>query len=89
MKFTKADISDLLLFTEEKERNLPETVLKLKELVESADALIVNAPVRNLTYSAAVKNALEWLLSRSSLHRPLTGKLVAIMGEIREYFECF
>lgn len=79
IKFTEADISALPFFSEEREQNLPETVLKLKELVESADALIVSTPEYNLSYTAVLKNALEWL-SRSSLQRPLAGKPVAVMG---------
>lgn len=79
IKFTEADISELPFFSEEREQNLPETVLKLKKLVESADALIVSTPEYNLSYTAVLKNALEWL-SRSSLQRPLTGKPVAVMG---------
>jgi chromate reductase len=79
IKFTEADISELPFFSEEREHNLPETVLKLKELVESADAIIVSTPEYNLSYTAVLKNSLEWL-SRSSLQRPLAGKTVAIMG---------
>lgn len=79
IKFTEADISELPFFSEEREQNLPETVLKLKELVESADALIVSTPEYNLSYTAVLKNALEWL-SRGSLQRPLAGKPVAVMG---------
>lgn len=79
VKFTEADISELPFFSEEREQNLPETVLKLKELVGSADALIVSTPEYNLSYTAVLKNALEWL-SRSSLQRPLAGKPVAVIG---------
>lgn len=79
IKFTEADISELPFFSEEREQNLPESVLKLKELVESADALIISSPEYNLSYTAVLKNALEWL-SRSSLQRPLAGKPVAIIG---------
>ncbi|MEO2076535.1 MAG: NAD(P)H-dependent oxidoreductase [Bacillus sp. (in: firmicutes)] len=77
--FTEADISELPFFSEEKEHNLPETVLKLKELVESADGVIISTPEYNLSYTAVLKNALEWL-SRATLQRPLTGKPVAVMG---------
>ena len=79
IKFTQADIAELPFFSEEREHNLPVTVLKLKELVESADALIVSTPEYNLSYTAVLKNALEWL-SRSTLQRPLAGKPVAVMG---------
>ena len=79
IKFTEANISELPFFSEEREHNLPERVLKLKELVESADAIIVSTPEYNLSYTAVLKNSLEWL-SRSSLQSPLAGKTVAIMG---------
>src|SRR3954454_21558184 len=47
IKFTEANISELPFFSEEREHNLPERVLKLKELVESADAIIVSTPEYN------------------------------------------
>lgn len=77
--FTEADISNLPFFNEEREQNLPATVLKLKELVESADAFIISSPEYNLSYTAVLKNALEWL-SRRSLQTPLAGKPVALVG---------
>lgn len=79
IKFTEANISELPFYSEEREQNLPETVLQLKELVESADALIISAPEYNLSYPAVLKNALEWL-SRRSLQTPLAGKTVALIG---------
>ncbi|WP_338452684.1 NAD(P)H-dependent oxidoreductase [Niallia oryzisoli] len=79
LKFTVADLSDLPFYSEEREQNLPETVVKLKELVESADAIVVSSPEYNMSYTAVLKNALEWL-SRGSLQRPLAGKPVAIIG---------
>ncbi len=79
IKFTEADISKLPFFTEDRERNLPESVLELKALIDSADAFIISTPEYNLSYTAVLKNALEWL-SRGSLNRPLAGKPVAVMG---------
>lgn len=79
LKYTEADISKLPFFSEENEQNLPEAVLKLKTLVESADAVIISTPEYNLSYTAVLKNALEWL-SRRSLQTPLAGKPVALIG---------
>lgn len=79
VKFTIANLSNLPFYSEEREQNLPETVLKLKELVESADAIVVSSPEYNMSYTAVLKNALEWL-SRGSIQRPLAGKPVALMG---------
>ncbi|MFD0826490.1 NADPH-dependent FMN reductase [Neobacillus sp. M.A.Huq-85] len=79
IKFTVADLSELPFFSEERENNLPENVIKLKELVESADAILVSSPEYNLSYTAVLKNALEWL-SRGSLQRPIAGKPTAVMG---------
>lgn len=79
IKYTEADISELPFFSEERERNLPDSVLVLKALVESADAFIISTPEYNLSYTAVLKNALEWL-SRGSLNRPLAGRPVSLMG---------
>lgn len=79
IQYTEADISELPFFTEEREQSLPETVVKLKQLVESADAIIISTPEYNLSYTAVLKNALEWL-SRRSLKTPLAEKPVALIG---------
>jgi len=79
IKFTEADISEIPLFNPDTEQPLPEPVSRLKELVESADAVIISAPEYNLSYPAVLKNTLEWL-SRRSLNTPLAGKAVALIG---------
>ncbi len=79
IKYTEAEISELPFFSEEREQKLPDSVLKLKQLVESADAFIISSPEYNLSYTAVLKNALEWL-SRRSLNSPLAGKPVALIG---------
>lgn len=79
IKYTEADISELPFFTEEREQSLTETVVKLKQLIESADAIIISTPEYNMSYTAVLKNALEWL-SRRTLQTPLAGKPVALIG---------
>jgi chromate reductase len=79
VKFTIADISELPFFNEDKELPFPQSVLKLKVLIDAADALVISSPEYNLSYTAVLKNALEWL-SRRSLQAKLAGKPVALMG---------
>ncbi|MEB3102236.1 NADPH-dependent FMN reductase [Ferviditalea candida] len=79
VKFTLADISEIPFFNEDREQPYPEPVVKLKELLDSADALVVSTPEYNLSYTAVLKNAIEWI-SRRSLGARLAGKPVALMG---------
>lgn len=79
IKFTLADISEIPFFNEDKEQPYPEPVLKLKELLDSADALVISSPEYNLSYTGVLKNAIEWL-SRPSLQTRLAGKPVALIG---------
>jgi chromate reductase len=79
IKFTLADISEIPFFNEDREQPYPETVLKLKEILDSADALVISSPEYNMSYTAVLKNALEWI-SRRSLQTKLAGKPVALIG---------
>ena len=58
---------------------LPEPVVTLRERIASADALLLTVPEYNHSYTAVLKNALEW----ASRPRPLSAlqqKPVALMG---------
>lgn len=55
----------------------PESVLKLKAMVEAADVLLIATPEYNFSVPAALKNALEWL-SRGD--EEADGKVAAIFG---------
>ncbi|MBP1930703.1 NADPH-dependent FMN reductase [Ammoniphilus resinae] len=79
VKFTLADLSEIPFFNQDQENPYPDAVLKLKELVNSADALIISTPEYNLSYPGFLKNALEWL-SRRTLQAKLAGKPVALIG---------
>ncbi|WCK54026.1 NAD(P)H-dependent oxidoreductase [Aneurinibacillus sp. Ricciae_BoGa-3] len=79
IKFTLADISEIPFFNEDREQPYPEAVLKLKETLDSADALVISSPEYNLSYTGVLKNALEWV-SRRSLQTKLAGKPVALIG---------
>jgi len=79
VKFSVADISEIPFFNEDREHPYPESVLKLKELLDSADALVISSPEYNLSYTGVLKNAIEWV-SRRSLDTKLAGKPVALIG---------
>jgi chromate reductase len=57
----------------------PEPVVKLREAVRDADALLVATPEYNRGTSGVLKNAIDWL-SRPALASVLRWKPVAIMG---------
>lgn len=77
--FTFVDISEFPFFNADKEQPFPETVVRAKEILDSADAVIISSPEYNLSYTGVLKNALEWL-SRRSLGAKLAGKPVALVG---------
>jgi chromate reductase, NAD(P)H dehydrogenase (quinone) len=68
--FYNADVEDL---------GLPEPVVELRERIADADALLLTVPEYNHSYTAVLKNALDW----ASRPRPLSAlrqKPVALMG---------
>ncbi|PWI58703.1 NADPH-dependent FMN reductase [Sulfoacidibacillus thermotolerans] len=77
--YTAADISQLPLYNQDLENEVPSAVLQLVDLAKSADAFIFTTPEFNFTISAALKNAFEWL-SRSMFGSPLARKPAAIAG---------
>ncbi|MCI0183000.1 MAG: NAD(P)H-dependent oxidoreductase [Acidibacillus sp.] len=79
VKYTTADISNLPLYNQDLENELPASIEALVTLAKSADAFIFVTPEYNFTISAALKNSLEWL-SRSTFGSPLARKPVAITG---------
>ncbi len=80
-----ADLGNLPLFNGDVERaGWPPAALDLARRVAAADALLIATPEYNHSFSAAVKNALDWL-SRSAPGMPpktevLAGKPVALLG---------
>jgi chromate reductase len=79
VRFSLGDISEFPFFSEDREQPYPDAVLKLKELLDTADAVVISSPEYNLSYTGVLKNALEWL-SRRSLQARLAGKPVALIG---------
>jgi chromate reductase len=57
----------------------PETVVRFKDAIRRADALLIATPEYNRGVPGVLKNAIDWA-SRPPLGSPLTGKPVAIVG---------
>lgn len=77
--FTIADLSGIPLYNPDNELPYPDSVLALRSLVNQADGFVISSPEYNLSYTAVLKNALEWL-SRRALEAQLAGKPVALIG---------
>jgi chromate reductase, NAD(P)H dehydrogenase (quinone) len=75
--FTIADIGSLPLYNQDLDSDhAPETVLQFQELVRSSDAVFFACPEYNYSFTAAMKNALDWA-SRPNLWK---GKAAAVAG---------
>ncbi len=73
------EIGALPLYNQDLEGELPAPVLRFKQQVESADAVLFVTPEFNRTFSAALKNAIEWG-SRPWGKNSWAGKPAAIVG---------
>jgi chromate reductase len=78
-QFTFADISQLPLYNQDLENDLPASVIELARLAQSADGFLISCPEYNHSVPGVLKNALDWL-SRQFVGTPLASKPVAIMG---------
>jgi len=77
-----ATIHGIPLFNEDDEaRGYPLAVQQLKELIASADGLLLSSPEYNNSIPGVLKNAIDWL-SRPGVDIPriFGGKPVALMG---------
>ncbi len=54
------EIGDLPLYDQDLEAELPAAVVRFKHQIEGADAVLFVTPEFNRTFSAALKNAIEW-----------------------------
>ena len=79
LQFVEAEIADLPFYRPEYDADYPEVGTRLKQVVESADALLVVTPEYNRSVPAVLKNALEWL-SRPKGTGTLAGKPAMIAG---------
>ncbi|MGD9965286.1 MAG: NADPH-dependent FMN reductase [Hyphomonadaceae bacterium] len=73
------EIGDLPLYDQDLEAELPAAVVRFKHQIESADAVLFVTPEFNRSFSAALKNAIEWG-SRPWGKTSWAGKPGAIVG---------
>ena len=73
------EIGDLPLYDQDQEAELPAPVVRFKQRIESADAVLFVTPEYNRSFSAALKNAIEWG-SRPWGKNSWAGKPGAIVG---------
>lgn len=73
------EIAELPLYNQDLEAELPAAVVRFKHQIESADAVLFVTPEFNRSFSAALKNAIEWG-SRPWGKNSWAGKPGAIVG---------
>ncbi len=74
----QAAIQALPFYNEDLESDPPASVIRWRELVVRADALLIGMPEHNFSPSAVAKNAIDWLTRPPGAHA-LTGKVIAMM----------
>lgn len=77
--FSFADLSQIPLYNQDLENDLPPAVKQFAELCRSADGILISTPEYNFQIPGLLKNALDWV-SRQNVQTPLALKPVAIMG---------
>lgn len=68
---------------DEREHGLPANALKLKEIFNAADGMLISCPEYNSGYSGALKNTIDWISRRLEGEKPLGAfrdKPVAVMA---------
>ena len=73
------DISDIPIYNQDLDSNLPEPVMRFKQAVRGADGILISSPEYNFSIPGYLKNALDFA-SRPPTDNPFPGKPVAIMS---------
>jgi chromate reductase len=73
------EIGDLPLYDQDLEAELPASVQRFKREIEASDAVLFVTPEYNRTFSAALKNAIEWG-TRPWGKNSFAGKPASIVG---------
>lgn len=73
------DIKDIPLYNSDIDgENKPQSVLELSKKVSEADGILIAVPEYNYSFTAALKNAFDWLSRVTPM--PLLGKPLAMIG---------
>lgn len=73
------DLAGVPVFNQDSEDPLPESVARLKERIEAADAVLFATPEYNYSAPGVLKNAIDWA-TRPQGRNSWQGKPVAVMG---------
>lgn len=73
------DIAGLPGFDQDDEKSPPESVVRLKQAISTADAILFATPEYNYSIPGVLKNAIDWA-SRPYGDSAFAGKVAAIMG---------
>ncbi len=73
------DLEEIPLYNQDKETNLPPSVVRLKTAVRAADAILIATPEYNYSIPGVLKNAIDWA-SRPYGDSAWDNKPVALMG---------
>ncbi len=79
LNFRFAEIGDLPLYNEDLWQDPPKSVLRMKQDIESADAVLFVTPEFNRSFTPSIKNALDWG-TRPWGKNSWKGKPAAIVG---------
>jgi chromate reductase len=86
VKFEFAEIGDLPLYNQDVEdAGIPPQVLRLKQQIREADALLLATPEYNYSMSGVLKNAIDWA-SRPPSDNPFNGKPCAMLSASQGLF---
>lgn len=77
------DWAQVPVFSQDLEANAPESVVKVREAIQAADAIWIFSPVYNLSIPGSVKNLLDWVSRALDLSDPtgpsaINGKVVTV-----------
>ena len=78
-EFVRLDISEIPVFNQDNEGNVPESVRKMKADIEGADGVLLVTPEYNRGMTGPIKNAIDWA-SRPWGHNSFAKKPTAITG---------
>jgi chromate reductase, NAD(P)H dehydrogenase (quinone) len=73
------ELHDIPVFNQDDEMAMPAAVLKFKQKILAADAILFATPEYNYSVAGALKNAIDWA-SRPYGESAWTGKPAAVMG---------
>lgn len=79
LRFTEIEIADLPLYNRDLDEEYPPPAQRVKDQVESVDAVLLVTPEYNRSVPAALNNAFEWV-SRPFGQNSFKGKPTAVVG---------